>query len=306
MSHRLGRGRLVAVTSVAAVAAIGLAACGSDDSGGSGAAGGSKPTLVTSTDVWGSVAKTVAGDNATVTALFTSPDGDPHEFTPSAKDTATIADADVVLLNGGHYDQYMEDAPKGSANVIDAFDLLGANGRPGQVNEHVFYDLELVGGVAQKVADALSQKDSAHAAAYKANAAAFETKIDGLRTAVAKIKAAHDGAKVAQTEPLAYYLLDEAGLKDATPSGFEDAVEGDQTPSAADIAATEDLIGRKQVRALLYNAQAVDDTTEQLLSRADTVKLPVVQLTETLPRGVTDYIAWQQTNIDAIGKAVAS
>ena len=317
------RRRWVAVGAAVAAITLTVAGCSGDDGAASSSNG--KPSIVTSTNVWGSVATAVAGDKADVTVLFTSGDGDPHEFEPSAADTAKIGDANIVLLNGGHYDQYMEDAQKADgAAVINAFDVMegdahSASSEAGEghdsengdhehaeVNEHVFYNLPVVGQVATKIADALASKDAANAATFRANAASFNSQITELQGKLATIKAAHNGTKVAQTEPLALYLLNEAGLQDVAPAGFTEAVEAGQSPSAADRAKMEDLLTQRTVKALMYNTQAVDSVTEALLRTAESSNVPVVKLTETLPEGVSDYIVWQRGQIDSISSALGS
>lgn len=294
-----------AVTGFIAAVAIALAACGTDTKSDD-----PRPRIVTSTNVWGSVADAVAGDHARVTALYTSGDSDPHEYQPSAADTARVADADIVLLNGGHYDQYMETAPKQSgAAVINAFDHLRDHTRgerAGEANEHVFYNLAVVRAVAHELAGDLANRDPSHRDAYRSNADAFAGKIDGLSARLQQIAGRHRGAPVAQTEPLAGYLLADAGLVDAAPSGFTAAVEQGQSPSAADRAAFEDLLTGHRVRALLYNTQAVDTVTEAVLAIANKQHVPVVELTETLPDGVNDYVAWQSKQIDAVAAAVGA
>lgn len=312
--------------------ATGVAAgCSSDDTG---TTSDGKVVVVTSTDVWGSVASAVGGEHAQVSSLYTSPEGDPHEFEASAKDSAKVADAGVVVLNGGHYDAYMEEAPKGDgATVVNAFDLMegddhssddnasaeaheheegethrdeGHDHAPGAINEHVFYNLTVVGEVANKIANALSEKDSANEQYYRDNAGTFNDQIKELQGQLGSIKASDPGVAVAQTEPLAGYLLEEAGLDDVTPAGFQDAVEAGQSPSARDVAAVQDLLRDRKVRTLIYNTQAVDDSTKALLAIADTAGVPVVDFTETLPTGTTDYIAWQRANVEALTSAVAS
>ncbi|MBJ7290603.1 zinc ABC transporter substrate-binding protein [Williamsia sp.] len=301
------RSRTLIALAVVTLGAAPLAACGSSST----SSDSGRISVVASTDVWGAVAGAVAGDKADVSSLYTSPDGDPHEFEATARDTAKIADAGVVVLNGADYDHYMEEAEKGpDAAVVSADDVYkglnpDASTKAGAVNEHFFYNLTVVAGVADKIADALADKAPDDAATFRANASAFTAKIDGLKTRLAQIKAAHNGAKVAQTEPLAAYLLADAGLIDATPEGFTEAVESGQDPAAADIATTQDLIRDKTVTALLYNTQAVDDITKNLLTTAEGNRLPVVKLTETLPSGVTDYIAWQTATVDAIATAVS-
>jgi zinc/manganese transport system substrate-binding protein len=318
--------RFLGVTAALTLATGVIAGCSSDDAG---TTSDGKVDVVASTDVWGAVASAIGGEHAQVTALYTSPDGDPHEFEASAKDTARVSDAGVVVLNGGHYDAYMEEAPKGpDAIVVNAFDLMegtehseeqghdhaegeaheeeGHDHAPGAVNEHVFYNLTVVGEVANKIANALSEKDSANEQYYRDNAGTFNEQIAQLQTQLASIQATDPGAQVAQTEPLAGYLLAEAGLEDVTPAGFQDAVEAGQSPSARDVAATQDLLRDRKVRALVYNTQAVDEAAKALLDIANTAGVPVVDFTETLPVGVTDYIAWQRAHVETQTSALAS
>ncbi|WP_207837682.1 metal ABC transporter solute-binding protein, Zn/Mn family [Williamsia soli] len=318
--------RFLGVTAALTLATGVVAGCSSDDAG---TTSDGKVDVVASTDVWGAVASAIGGEHAQVTSIYTSPDGDPHEFEASAKDTARVSDAGVVVLNGGHYDAYMEEAPKGpDAIVVNAFDLMegtehseeeghehadgesheeeGHDHAPGAVNEHVFYNLTVVGEVANKIANALSEKDSANEQYYRDNAGSFNEQIAQLKTELAAIKAANPGARVAQTEPLAGHLLAEAGLEDVTPAGFQDAVEAGQSPSARDVAATQDLLRDRSVRALVYNTQAVDESAKALLDIASNAGVPVVDFTETLPVGVTDYIAWQRANVETLTSALAS
>src|SRR5215207_3057669 len=66
-------------------------------------------TVVASTDVWGSVASAVAGDHATVKSIVTSTVDDPHSFEASPANAAEIADASLVVYNGGGYDHWVDD-----------------------------------------------------------------------------------------------------------------------------------------------------------------------------------------------------
>jgi zinc/manganese transport system substrate-binding protein len=306
--RRATRLRIVAATAMATAVVVTAAACGGDSAD---PAVPGKLGVVASTDVWGAVAAAVAGDAAGVRSIYSSPDGDPHEFEATARDSETIAGADVIVLNGADYDAYMEraqknpDAPVINASEVYQRDNPGAPMGEGEVNEHFFYNLRVVRDVASSLADAMAEKDPPNRQTYRDNAAAFATKIDALEGKLAAIKSARDGDKVAQTEPLAAYLLADAGLVDATPTSFTDAVEAGNDPPAAAVATTEDLIDKRQVRALLYNTQATDPTTQRLLERSKSAGLPVVELTETLPQGVTDYVAWQTGQIDAISSAVS-
>ena len=153
--------------------------------------------------------------------------------------------------------------------------------------------------VAAQVADRLAQIDASRADAYRANAAAFARNADEVLTLERAIGQEHPGAAVVATEPVAHYLLVNAGITDKTPEGFSNAIEEDTDPSPADLAAMLDLISTRQVSALLYNPQTETAVTEQLRDAAGKASIPVVTVTETLPEG-TDYLTWQRQTAERL------
>lgn len=268
-------------------------------------------TIVASTNVWGSVAEAVAGDLAQVKSLIADPSADPHSYEASAGDAATVAEASLVVYNGGGYDSFVEEV-LGSAgkNVpsVNAFDLLedshghdgsenseaGDDGHShGDVNEHVFYDPEIAAATAESIAEKLGQLDPDNAAKYTANAEVFHDQMHEITDETAKIAADHPNAPVAQTEPIAHYLIENSGLDDKTPEDFKNALEAGNDPSPASIAATRDLLTSKSVQALVYNTQTEDSVTRDIRSTAEAAGVPVVEVTETLPEGMT-YVEWQK------------
>ncbi|SNY88980.1 zinc/manganese transport system substrate-binding protein [Nocardia amikacinitolerans] len=279
-------------------AAVGMAllltACGGSDAS-------DKPEVVASTNVWGTIAAAVAGPDATVTSLITDPAADPHSHETSAVESAKISDADLIVYNGGGYDEFVEKAISGKdKRTVDAFES-----RPDKAdeNEHVWYDVRTVGAVADQIATALGEIDSAHAADYTARAATFKTQLAGITAATGAIAAAHPKTPVLQTEPLAHYLLRAAGAEDRTPHEFQEAIEQETDPAPAAVAETRDLLTGKQVRALIYNVQTEDKITRDLRGLAESNGVAVVEVTETLPEGM-DYIQWQTKNTEALAKAL--
>ncbi|MGZ5363331.1 MAG: metal ABC transporter solute-binding protein, Zn/Mn family [Mycobacterium sp.] len=294
------RASLAAVTAVTAVTvAVGAAGCTQQESSqpDHGAA-----SVVASTDVWGSVAGAVAGDHAAVTSIMSGTVADPHSFEASPSDTAAITDASLVVFNGGDYDHWVEHVLEGHPDVptVSAYSAYAL--RPNAqdpANEHVFYDPATAKAVAAQVADRLSAIDSAQADTYRANAAAFGAKADEILTLESSIGQEHPGASVVATEPVAHYLLVNAGIADKTPEGFSNAIEEDTDPSPADLAAMLDLINTRQVSALLYNPQTETAVTKQLQDAAIRASIPVVNVTETLPEG-TDYLTWQRQTAEQL------
>ncbi|MCX2928983.1 zinc ABC transporter substrate-binding protein [Mycobacterium sp. CVI_P3] len=281
-----------------------MTACGGDKSPGGGPP--QSPNVVASTDVWGSVAQAVAGDHAKVTSIITSASADPHSFEASPANAAAIADASLVVYNGGGYDQWVDDilASRPAVPSVDAYSLLQVPpGEPQPANEHVFYDLGTARAVAAKIADKLAQDDPQHAADYKSNAETFNRGVDAIAQTERAIRLTHPGAAVVATEPVAHYLLVATGLTDKTPAGFASAVEQDTDPAPVDVAAMLDLITSRQVAAVVFNEQTETEVTKQVRAAAQSAGIPIVGVTETLPEG-SDYLTWQRDTADRLSAAL--
>ncbi|HEY0501808.1 MAG TPA: zinc ABC transporter substrate-binding protein [Kutzneria sp.] len=283
-----------------AMAAVTAAACGS----GAAAPADGKIKVVASTDVWGSVVKAVGGDDVNVTSIIDDPTKDPHDYEVKPADTAAVAGAQLLVSNGMGYDEFfaktVSTVGKGKPSVV-AFEVSGKQ-QAADTNEHLFYDLPTVQKVADKIAADLGGIDGAKKATFDTNAKAFDSKIDELITRIGRIPA---GKKVVVTEPVANYLLVAGNVADATPKAFEEAVEAGTDIPVAAVAETNALINNRQVDALVNNAQTETDLTNQLKSKAATAGIPVVDVTETLPAGTTDYVGWIGKEVDALSKALA-
>ncbi|OZC47058.1 ABC transporter permease [Rhodococcus sp. WWJCD1] len=309
----------MAALGLSCAAALTLSACSSSDPASTESAPATPVdgpiTIVASTNVWGSVAEAVAGDLATVTSIISDPSADPHSYEASPADAAAVSESSLVVYNGGGYDQFIEDILGSEGKdvpSVDAYTLLDdshdhtseptsdATAEPttddghshSEVNEHVWYNAEVAAHTAEEIADKLGQLDPDNAAQYTANAQAFHEQVHAITDVTAQIAADFPNAPVAQTEPIAHYLIEESGLDDRTPEDFKDSIEEGNDPSPASIAATRDLFTSKSVRALVYNIQTEDAVTQDIRSTSEAAGIPVVEVTETLPAGMT-YIEWQ-------------
>jgi zinc/manganese transport system substrate-binding protein len=254
-------------------------------------------TVVASTDVWGSVASTVAGQHASVKSIETGGAADPHSYEASPADVVALADASLVVYNGGGYDHWVDDvlASEPEVNAVDAYSLRPPGEQP--ANEHVFYDVGTAKAVAQEIANRLAELEPAHADDYRSNAADFGRQADAIAETERAIGDAHPSGSVVATEPVAYYLLRNAGITDRTPPGFASAIEEGDDPSPADVAAMLDLVNTHQVSVLLFNPQTATAATRQIDDAARQASLPVVTITETLPQGM-DYLTWQRDTVE--------
>ncbi|OQO92819.1 metal ABC transporter substrate-binding protein [Saccharomonospora piscinae] len=125
------RGRVLAGVSVSAALAVTASACGGDSagSGGSSDADG-RVQVVASTNVWAGVVSAVGGDQVEATALIDDPSADPHSYQAGAVDAAEVRSADLLVYNGGGYDDFFvqlaENAEAPAVVAVDSAD--GADG----------------------------------------------------------------------------------------------------------------------------------------------------------------------------------
>jgi zinc/manganese transport system substrate-binding protein len=291
---------LVNVTRWLSTVAIGLAVvtgCSDGDSTYSGAL-----TVVASTDVWGSVAGAVAGHHVAVKSILSGANVDPHSYQASPSDAAAIIDASLVVFNGGNYDGWVDDvlAEHRQIQPVDAFSFL-----PNATNEHVFYNMTVAKSVANAIAERLAAIDPANAADYRTNAAGFGRDVDAIAAAEHSIASTYPNTAVVATEPVAYYLLQAAGLVNRAPTAFSTANENGTDPSPADMATVLDLVNHRQVAALLVNPQTSTPAINSLQDAAHRAGVPVTQVTETLPNG-TDYLTWQRNTVNQLVAALQS
>lgn len=110
---------------IASTVAAGMltAACGSNESDADGS--GDTPTIAVTTTLLGDVVAQLTGDLAAVEVIMPV-NADPHEFQPSARQVAALRDADVVVVNGGDFEEGLVDtihsAEEDGAVVFEALD----------------------------------------------------------------------------------------------------------------------------------------------------------------------------------------
>lgn len=249
-------------------------------------------TVVSSTNVWGDIASRVAGPSAQVRSIISDVDQDPHSYEGTPADAAAIGAADLVLYNGGHYDEFVEQAldasPGAREKSIEAYAL-----RPDQAedNEHVWFDPATVNAVARQVAQQLGRVDPSQAAALDQRASEFTGQVDRIAGQYAAIGRARPGLRGLASEPVPFYLERAAGITDATPEAFAEAVEAETDPPAAAVAETNGLLTSRGVNLLFFNPQTESPVTGNLRTLAEQNRIPTVEVGETLPPG-TDYLAW--------------
>jgi zinc/manganese transport system substrate-binding protein len=307
--------RLVALVAVAAIGLVGCSTSPTSSPSSSptpslAASGAGLVSVVASTNVYGDIVKTIGGPAVAVTSIIDNPEKDPHEYEADARTQLALSKAQLVIENGGGYDDFMDTMLKSAQTkptVINVADVSGRNQHPsdGEFNEHLWYDFPTVEKLAAQLVTELSAAAPGQAATFESNGKAFAAQLGQLQQDEAAIKAKHAGEGVAITEPVPLYLLEAAGLVNKTPETFSAAIEEDTDVPPAVLKETEDLFDTKQVKLLAYNQQTTGPQTEAVLAAAKRNNIRVVPVTETLPTDQS-YLSWMQANLRAVSSALTN
>jgi ABC-type Zn uptake system ZnuABC Zn-binding protein ZnuA len=200
---RLTRPSLLSVTTLAAVAALTLSACGGGESAGdasasatSGAAGSGLVVATTVSPIT-SIVAAVAGDNVTIEGIV--PEGtNSHTFEPEPQTAELLNKADLIFINGLKLEdptlELAEANKKDGAEIVELgtivlpesdylydFSFPEEDGKP---NPHLWTDPGYAVAYADLVRQKLTERDPANAAEYQANFEAFKVEADKLAEAV--------------------------------------------------------------------------------------------------------------------------
>ena len=291
----LSLARLLAATAAAA-AGLSIAAPGVAHAG--------TVNVVAAENFYGDVASQIGGRHVAVTSILSNPDQDPHLFEASPKTARALQHAQVVIYNGADYDPWMGKLLSASkqakrATIVVA-DLVGKKAGD---NPHLWYDPATMPAAARAIAAELGRADPANKADYDVSLQKFVASLKPIDDKVAALRTQYKGVPVTATEPVFGYMSDAIGL-DMRNQRFQLATMNDTEASAQDVAAFENDLRKKQVRALIYNSQAEAPMTKRLLKVARDGGVPSVSVTETQPAGKT-FQQWMAGQLDALAAALS-
>nr|WP_293319111.1 zinc ABC transporter substrate-binding protein [Mycobacterium sp.] len=306
----------------AAVAAVALilaaAACSSHTTGpagsatrpgtGGGAAAASCPTapvaVVVSVDQWGDIVSELGGGCANVKTVLAGSSVDPHDYEPSPADAASFTGAKLVVVNGAGYDAWASKLAASSAGGAEVVSAAAVTKTPDGANPHLWYLPSAVTAVADAVTAELSKLAPQARDYFSQRQSQFATATAPYTGLIGKIRAAAGGKSYAATETVFDYQAQALGLVNKTPPGFQQASANQSDPSPADIAAFTGALAGHQIDVLIYNTQTQGSVPEQIRSAAQQARVPVVDVTETVPPGQTSFEDWQYSQLVALAKAL--
>jgi zinc/manganese transport system substrate-binding protein len=260
--------------------------------------------VVAAENFYGDLANQIGGANVAVTSILSNPDDDPHLFEASPETAKALSDAKVVIVNGVDYDPWMEKllnahkAPGRKEIVVGA--LVGH--KPGD-NPHLWYDPAYMKAAGKALVADLTAVDPAHKANYEQGYAKFVDSLKPLDDKITAMRKSYAGQPVTASEPVFGYQAGLIGLK-VHNEKYALAIMNNAEPTPSEVAAFENDLKGKKVKAMLYNAQASEPAVGKLVDLAKANGIPVVGVSETEPSNST-YQDWMMGQLDALDKALA-
>ncbi len=276
---------------IAISAVLALSGCASPAEPESG-----KFQIVASTNVWGDIAKSVGGDLVEVTSIIDNANKDPHSYEATARDQLAVEKADLVIANGGGYDDFIEKLSEAAGNK-NMFRVTSAvTAVAWQENEHLWYSISAAGETAYALAETLGSLDPTNSAAYLTNADKLVEGLTGVAAIYGEIRKNTQGFTYFGTEPLAAWLMEDLGFVNKTPEEFSEAIENETDVPPSAMKESLDLINSGKIKYLVINAQTQNSQVQQIVDAARDAGVRAVMLSEVLPAGTT-YVEWMGNNL---------
>ena len=260
--------------------------------------------VVAAENFYGDMVSQIGGANVAVTSILSNPDDDPHLFEASPDTAKALTDAKIVIVNGVDYDPWMEKL-LGAHKAPDRKEIIVARlvgHKPGD-NPHLWYDPGYMKAAAKALVADLIAVDPAHKADYEQGEAKFMDSLKPLDDKIAAMRKSYAGQPVTASEPVFGYQAGLIGLK-VHNEKYALAVMNNAEPTPSEVAAFENDLKGKKVKAMLYNAQASEPAVGKLVQLAKDNNIPVVGVSETEPPNST-YQDWMMGQLNALDKALS-
>ena len=252
-------------------------------------------------------AQRVGGDLVEVSNL-TQPGAEPHDLELSFKETAEVADADLVVFEKGlqpAVDEAVANTATGA--VLDAGDAAHLEPfttgdtleHEGDLDPHFWQDPLRMADLGEAIARQLSDLDPEHASEYADNAAALRKDLAGLDTAYRE-GLQHCARSTIVVSHDAFGYLGKYGLTMAPIAGLSPGAE----PTPADLAHLQDLIRTDGITTVFGERLAPKELSESLahdMGVTTAVLDPIEGLTDDTAD--QDYVSLMRSNLAALQKA---
>jgi zinc/manganese transport system substrate-binding protein len=284
--------------------------------------------VATSTNVWASVVEILGAEWVEVTAIIDDPLQDPHSYEASARDQLTLSEAELVIANGGGYDEFVGQLLASLDGERIFLELVeGEHSHLGEEdhsdehadedhadedhsdehdhgNEHIWYDIHAVEEASEMIVEAITELRPESFDRVNQNFDFFMAELENLEIRLEALREKALGLGFIATEGVGNLLLEEAGFINQTPEALADAIEEEREVPAAALKQAQDLISGKVVSLVVVNEQQLDQVSDLLVEAANAAGVPVVELSELISEPGMDYLDWMASILDQLQEAV--
>ena len=283
-----------------------LNACSAGTTGSTTPSSSTAINVVAAENFYGDIVKQLGGSRVSVTSIISDPNIDPHEYESNVQTAIQVSKAQLVIENGGGYDDWMDKILSGSPNpnrfVLKGFDIAQVKLPE---NEHVWYSIDNAATIAQAITNDLKKLDPGDAATFENNFQMFKQSLQPIQQKIAEIKSKYAGTPVGLTETIYLYQAVPLGLNVLTPFEFQKAMAEGNEPPADTVVTAENQITHHQIKVLIYNEQTVTPSTTKLENDARAQNIAIVPVTETMPPGKT-YQTWMLDQLNTLEQDLQS
>ena len=271
------------------ILAVGVAGCSTNKT----TQQSNKINVVATTDFYGAAAKAVLGNKGTVTSVINNPNVDPHDYEPTANVGKEVSKANIVVANGIGYDGWMDKLAKNTKEQIYikvGDDLLGK--KDGD-NPHLWYRPTTMPTLVNQLVKKYTKLQPNNKKYFKKNAQKYILSLKPVNQEIDKLKKMarnQNNKAVYVSEPVFDYALEAMGFKVENHS-FEEDTENDVDYAPKTIKQMQAGIENHKISLFVFNKQVDSKTVNNFVNLAKKNKIPVLPVTETLPKG-ENYKSW--------------
>jgi manganese/zinc/iron transport system substrate-binding protein len=262
-----------ALVSILVLTALGLPGCAPGPDGDATGDHG-LPSVVTTTNLVGDLARRVGGDRVRVESLM-GPGVDPHLYKASESDVRRLAEADLILYNGLHLEGKMGDILVKMARsrpvvaVTDEMPEEELREPPefaGLYDPHVWFDVGLWIRTIDPVVAALSELSPEDAEAFRAEGDAYRRELEALDAWIrSEVERIPPELRVLVTAHDAFGYFGRAyGMEVVGIQGISTLAEA----GLRDVERVVDLVVERRIPAIFIESSVPRRTVEAVLAAA--------------------------------------
>lgn len=256
------------------------------------------------------LAQRIGGDLVQVTNL-TPAGSEPHDFDPAPQDIVQLHRSGVFVYNGAGLEPWVDrvipELEQEGVTIVNATSSLSLLPAPdhseGTVDPHVWLDPVLYAKQAEAIARALSERDSAHADVYNANAQALQSDLETLNQEFVSGLTSCKTHTIVTSHAAFQYLAKRYGLSMVSIAGLSP----DEEPSPARMAEIAQFVHDQGVGYIFFESLVSPRLSETIAQETGATTIafnPLEGLSkEEMAHGDT-YISVQQENLHALQVAL--